>query len=58
MSPIRTSTLLATPILMASCGAIGRQHARLVRRHGVLEYLAAANVREVLAAITKATVAR
>lgn len=26
MSPVRTSTLLATMILLAGCGAIGRQH--------------------------------
>lgn len=36
MSPIRTSTLLATLILLAGCGAIGRQHHGTQGPHGLV----------------------
>lgn len=36
MSPIRTSTLLATMILLAGCGAIGRQHNGTQGPHGLV----------------------
>lgn len=36
MSPIRTSTLLATLILLAGCGAIGRQHHSTLGPHGLV----------------------